>query len=94
MIFKVNTNFCKIQIIILKKMKSKTKQLFYLAKSVDNSLTVEKIVQMLNNQEIIERKVYTKNMVNNMINGKSYDENILNVINGVIKQGKTTLQNA
>lgn len=75
-------------------MKSKTKQLFYLAKSVDNSLTVEKIVQMLNNQEIIERKVYTKNMVNNMINGKSYDENILNVINGVIKQGKTTLQNA
>lgn len=75
-------------------MKAEAKKLFYLAKSVDNSLTVEKIVQMLNNQEIIEKKVYTKNMVNNMINGKSYDENILNVINGVIKEGKTTLQNA
>jgi len=76
------------------RLRTETKKLFYLAKSVDNSLTVEKIVQMLNNQQIVETKVYTKNMVNNMINGKSYDENIEKVINGVIKQGKTTLQNA
>jgi hypothetical protein len=65
-------------------MLKETKKLFYSAKSVEPSLTAKKIAETLNTLGIVQQKIYTPHMVSNMINGKSYDENIHKVIMGVI----------
>jgi hypothetical protein len=65
-------------------MLKETKKLFYAAKSVQPSLTAKKIAETLNEAGIVQQKEYTPHMVSNMINGKSYDENIHNVIMEVI----------
>jgi hypothetical protein len=66
-------------------MIQETKKLFYAAKSVEPTLTAKKIAETLNTAGIMQQKKYTQHMVSNMINGKSYDENIYKVLIGVAK---------
>jgi hypothetical protein len=66
-------------------MLKETKKLFYSAKSVEPSLTAKKIAETLNTLGIVQQKKYTPHMVSNMINGKSYDENIHKVLIGISK---------
>jgi hypothetical protein len=70
------------------------KKLFYEAKSVNATVTAKKIAELLNNKGIKQEKVYTKDMVSNMIAGKTNDENILIVLKELAKPSKSTLQNA
>lgn len=56
------------------------KKLFYLAKSKNQELTIEKIANTLNEKGIIEQKTFTKHMVSNFLEGKSNDEHIEKVL--------------
>lgn len=68
--------------------------LFYQAKSVDNTITAKKIVELLQNKGIKRQQPFTTHIINNILADRGYDENVEKVLKEIIEKGKTPQSNA